>query len=73
MYSLEEHVFFVKSYYSMQKNLKEVLRLYGKQFGVGCTIEVQRRVQSESSFSRGSRENHVVQEAIIVELGLNDT
>ncbi len=34
MYSLEERVFFVKSYYSTQKNLKEVLRLYGKQFNV---------------------------------------
>ncbi len=32
MYSLEERVFFVKSYYSTQKNLKEVLRLYGEQF-----------------------------------------
>ncbi len=34
MYSLEECVFFVKSYYSTQKNLKEVLRLYGEQFNV---------------------------------------
>ncbi len=32
MYSLEEHVFFLKSYYSGQKNLKEVLRLHGEQF-----------------------------------------
>ncbi len=32
--SLEEHIFFVESYYSTQKNLKEVLRLYGEQFNV---------------------------------------
>ncbi len=36
MYSLEERVFFVKSYYSTQKNLKEVLCLYGEQFNVPC-------------------------------------
>ncbi len=34
MYSLEERIFFVKSYYSTQKNLKEVLRLYEEQFNV---------------------------------------
>ncbi len=34
MYSLEERVFFIKSYYSTQENLKEVLRLYGEQFNV---------------------------------------
>ncbi len=34
MYSLEERVFFVKSDYRTQKNLKEVLRLYGEQFNV---------------------------------------
>ncbi len=34
MYSLEEHIFFVKSYYSTQKNLKEVICLYREQFNV---------------------------------------
>ncbi len=34
MYNLEQHVFFVKSYYSTHKNLKEVLHLYGEQFNV---------------------------------------
>ncbi len=34
MYSLEEHIFFVKSYYSTQKNLKKVLHLYGEQLNV---------------------------------------
>ncbi len=34
MYSLDEQVFFVKSYYSKQKNLKEVLHLYREQFNV---------------------------------------
>ncbi len=36
MYSLEERIFFVKSHYSTQKNLKEVLRLYWEQFNVLC-------------------------------------
>ncbi len=36
MYNLEERVFFVKSYYSTQKNLKEVLGLYGEQFNALC-------------------------------------
>ncbi len=36
MYSLEECVFFVKSYYRTQKNLKEVLHLYGEKFNVPC-------------------------------------
>ncbi len=36
MYSLEEREFFVKSYYSTQKNLKEVLHLYGDLFNVLC-------------------------------------
>ncbi len=31
IYSLEERVLFVKSYYSTQKNLKEFLCLYGEQ------------------------------------------
>ncbi len=30
----EERVFFIESYYSTQKNLKEVLRLYGEQFNI---------------------------------------
>ncbi len=34
MYGLEERVFFVKSYYRTQKNLKEVLCLYREQFNV---------------------------------------
>ncbi len=34
MYSLKELVFFVKLYYSTQKNLKEVLRLYEERFNV---------------------------------------
>ncbi len=36
MCSLEKCVFFKKSYYSTQKNLKEVLCLYGEQFNVPC-------------------------------------
>ncbi len=36
MYSLKERVFFVKSYYSTQKNLKEILHLCREQFNVPC-------------------------------------
>ncbi len=36
MYSLEERILFVKSYYSTQKKLKEVFHLYGEQFNVPC-------------------------------------
>ncbi|XKL67290.1 hypothetical protein PGB90_002781 [Kerria lacca] len=34
MYSIEEHIFFIKSYYSSNQNLKHILAEYGITFNV---------------------------------------
>ncbi len=41
MYSLKERVFFVKSYYRTQKNLKEVLRLYSSVLVIWTNMGIE--------------------------------